>query len=97
MRADEARRIVYDAIDEVNRQLPASRHLAKSPATIIVGPSGVLDSLGIVNLVLALEERAGDALGEPVQLLTDTALLDAAGPFSNVEALVRHLESLEGS
>ena len=48
MRYEQALQLVYDAIDAVNPQLPQTRRLAKSPATIIVGPSGSLDSLGIV-------------------------------------------------
>src|SRR5437762_10203817 len=94
MDRDRALRFVYDAIDVVNRQLPASRRLAKSPDTVIVGPSGSLDSLGIINFVIALEERAGEALGAPVQLLDETALIDDSGSFRTVDTLTRLLETL---
>jgi hypothetical protein len=94
MRYEQALQLVYDAIDAVNPQLPQARRLAKSPATIIVGPSGSLDSLGIVNFLIALEERTGDALGTPVQLLDDTAFIDASGPFRSVGSLAHHLVTL---
>jgi hypothetical protein len=97
MHPDRALQIVYDAIDVVNRQLPASRRLPKSTETIIVGPSGRLDSLGIVNLVLAIEERAGDVVGAPVRLLDEGDLIDERGPFRNVESLARLLEGFGGS
>jgi hypothetical protein len=93
MRYEQALQLVYDAIDAVNPQLPQARRLAKSPATIIVGPSGSLDSLGIVNFLIALEERT-DALGTPVQLLDDTAFIDASGPFRSVDSLAHHLVTL---
>ena len=94
MQRDEAIRLVHSAIDAINQQLPPSRRLAKSPGTIIVGPFGSLDSLGIINFVMAIEERAGDLLGAPVQLLDDTALMET-GPFRTVESLTRLLETLE--
>ncbi len=77
MDREGARRVVYEAIDVVNHQLPRERRLAKSPDTVIVGAGGPLDSLGIVTFVVALEEKASDALGRPVTLLDDALTLDA--------------------
>jgi len=94
MRHEQALQVIYDAIDVVNRQLPQSRRLTKSPDTIIVGPSGRLDSLGIVNLVLAIEERASEVIGAPFRLLDEGAMLDDGGPFRNVGSLAGLLESL---
>jgi hypothetical protein len=94
MQREQALQLVYDAIDVVNRQLPASRRLAKSPDTVIVGPSGVLDSLGIVNFVITLEERAGDVLNGPVMLLDSAALADEHTPLETVATLARFLETL---
>jgi hypothetical protein len=97
MQREQALQLVYDAIDVVNRQLPQSRRLTKSPDTIIVGPSGTLDSLGIVNLVLAVEEHAGEVAGAPVRLLDEGAMLDDNGPFRNVNTLAALLERVERS
>jgi hypothetical protein len=94
MQRDEALRLVYDAIDVVNPQLPDARRLAKSPDTVIVGPRGSLDSLGIINFVITLEERVTDAIGAPVQLLDEAALIDDDGAFATVDTLTRFLESL---
>jgi len=94
MRHEQALQVIYDAIDVVNRQLPQARRLAKSPDTIIVGPSGRLDSLGIVNLVLAIEERASEAAGTPCRLLDEGAMLEDSGPFRDVGSLARLLEGV---
>lgn len=85
-----ARRLVYDAIDIVNQQLPPATRLRKAPETIIVGAGGALDSLGIVNFVIAVEEKIADATGAPVQLLDDAMLVDG-GPFHTVGSLARHI------
>ena len=60
---DEALKVVYDAIDVVNRQLPASKRLPKSPDTVIVGAGGSLDSLGIVTLVVLVEDSPFQSIG----------------------------------
>ena len=89
--------MIYEAVDVVNRQLPHSRRLAKSPDTVIVGPSGHLDSLGIVNLVLAIEERAAEVVGAPVRVLDEGAMLDASGPLRDIGSLASFLERVEHS
>src|SRR5262245_36378775 len=94
MRHEQALQIIYDAIDVVNRQLPQARRLSKSADTIVVGPSGMLDSLGIVNLVLAIEERAAEVTGLPLRLLDEGAMLDDSGPFRDVGSLAGLLERL---
>ena len=87
---DEALKVVYDAIDVVNRQLPASKRLHKSPDTIIVGAGGSLDSLGIVTLVVLVEEKVGEALGTTIQLLDEQMLVEDS-PFQSIGTLTRYI------
>jgi acyl carrier protein len=96
MDQNQARRIVYDAIDVVNQQLPASKRLQKTPDTVIVGAAGVLDSLGIVNFVMTLEDKAGDVLGTPIQLFDETTLIQEDGPFRTVGGLTHYLATMPG-
>ena len=93
MQREQALRIVYETIDVVNQQLPAARRLRKGPDTVIVGVAGSLDSLGIVNFIVTLEEKAGELLGIPVQLLDDTMLVETESPFRTVETLTSFLET----
>ena len=93
MERAQALRIVYETIDAVNQQLPASRRLQKGPDTVIVGVAGSLDSLGIVNFIITLEEKVGEVLGTPIQLLDDTMLVETDGPFRTVATLTSYLET----
>ena len=86
---DRAQAMVFDAIDVVNRQLPAARRLTKTPATVLVGAGGTLDSLGVVNFVLALEEKAA-AAGIAVALLDEDMLVEQS-PLRTVDSVCRHL------
>ena len=97
MEKQQALRIVYEAIDQVNPQLAPARRLAKSADTVIVGPGGALDSLGIVTFVVALEEMVGDELSRSVQLLDETALSDPHGPFHTVGSLADYMCALPGA
>ena len=94
MEREQALRILYETIDVVNQQLPPARRLRKVPETVIVGVAGALDSLGIVNFIVTLEEKAGEVLGVPVQLLDDTTIVDEAGPLRSVATLTSHLVTI---
>jgi hypothetical protein len=94
MEQDQAFQLVCEAIDVVNRQLPPSRRLHKDPQTVIVGGGGSLDSLGLINFVITLEEKASDAIGSPIQLLDESAIIDEQGPFRTVASLASFLATL---
>ncbi len=65
--------LIYDAVDEINGQLPADARLEKSPGTVLFGDAGVLDSLALVNLLVTIEERISRAGGPTVGLLDHVA------------------------
>ena len=52
---------VYCAIDAVNEMLPPESHVEKRPETVLFGTGGVLDSLGLMNLILTAEDRLSSA------------------------------------
>lgn len=91
MDRERALELIYATIDVVNQQLPAAKRLARGPATVIVGAGGSLDSLGIINFVLALEEHATDTVGRSVQLLNPDLLAADDTPFRTVDTLATHL------
>jgi len=90
MDEEAARRLVYDAIDIVNQQLPTAKRLSKAPDTVIVGSGGALDSLGVVNFVIAVEDKVAEATGAAVQLLDEHILVEGS-PFHTVGSLARYI------
>ena len=81
---------MYDAIDIVNQQLPTAKRLRKAPDTVIVGSGGALDSLGVVNFVIAVEDKVAEATGAAVQLLDEHILVEGS-PFHTVGSLARYI------
>lgn len=66
--------LIFEVIDEVNGQLPPDSRLEKTPETVVVGEGGVLDSLGVTNFLITLEEKVSAASGQSVALLRDDFL-----------------------
>jgi hypothetical protein len=85
---------LYAAIDDVNRERPSDRQLAKSPDTALYGSASDLDSLGLVNFVVAAEQRIEAALGKSLVLADDRALAQDPSPFRSVGALAEYVEVL---
>jgi acyl carrier protein len=85
---------VLDAIDEVNDQLPVDQRIPRDEAARLAGTDGQLDSLGLVNLIVATEQKVADALGVPI-VLTDAAdLFEPDGPGASVRQLTDHIALL---
>ena len=59
---------LYAAIDDVNRLLPEGSRLQRSTDQIILGPGSVLDSLGLVNLIVSAERKLTERLGDELSL-----------------------------
>jgi acyl carrier protein len=86
---------VYAAIDEANEDrqgdLPP---LEKSVETPIHGTASGLDSLGLINFVVAVEEGVERELGTEIVLSDDRSLSQEPSPFESVGALVDYIDVL---
>lgn len=90
----QLRDAVFLALDELNGLRAADDQLVKSLDTHLTGERGSLDSLGVVNLIVILEQRLDEIFGKSVSLLDDERLDPTAGPFNTVGSLIEHLERL---
>lgn len=84
---------VYQAINELNQQLPESRRLQKSPETALIEPSGSLDSMGLVNLVLITEETLKEEFGLEVNLTEFSDEYDGSSPYQDIQSLVTFIRA----
>jgi len=86
--------LLYAAVDDLNQQLRKDARLEKSPATILTGEGGRLDSLGLLNLLVFTEQRLETAFGVSVMLADDEAMAQDPSPFRNLDALTDHAISM---
>ncbi len=78
---------IYAAIDEINLSLDETERLEKSEATIIFGEGGKIDSVGLVNLVMATEQYLYDETGCELLLASEAAMSRRRSPYRSVGAL----------
>ena len=79
--------LIYEVVDEINGQLPADNQLQKAPDTVIIGDGSTLDSLGVVNFLVSLEEKMTTSLGQSVSLLNDDLLEHDNGSARTIDWL----------
>lgn len=83
---------VYAAIRESNGLMQPDQRLVCTPETVLLGEEGTLDSLGLINLLVLIEEEVGTRLGRTVTLL-DERHMSPGGPFTTVGSLIRYIEA----
>lgn len=88
---DEVLAEVLHCVSELNRQLPAGERLEPAAGAVLLGDEGRLDSLALVNLLVAVEERVAGRFGLEVSLIDAVAEDDGAAPFATVGDLAAWL------
>ena len=85
--------VVLSALESVNQTRGGDAQLDVSPTAPIFGPGSTLDSLGLVSLLMDVEEGLAD-LGLTVTLSDERAMSQTRSPFRSVPALVDYIERL---
>jgi acyl carrier protein len=86
--------IIWQAIDEVNELLPEDGRVPKEENPVLLGSSGSLDSFGLVNLVVALEQRIEEEFGVSLTLADEKAMSYSRSPFRTVHTLRDYVQDL---
>ena len=86
------------AIDLVARSMTDVLEMNDEPVpelldaeTTIVGPSAILDSLGVVSLIVEIEQRLEQERGLAVTLASDRAMSQRSSPFRSIGVLADYL------
>ena len=91
---DAVLQIVYAALEEANDDRLDLPPLPRRPGTRLYGTEEGLDSLGLVNFLVAVEERLESSLGALIALCDERTLAAEPSPLESVLALVEHVERL---
>jgi acyl carrier protein len=91
---DIANAIVVASLAEVFVQsgMPAPESVTGD--TVLVGKDAVLDSLGVVSLIVEVEQRVEAEHGVSVTLANDKAMSQRNSPFRTVAVLTDHLVAM---
>ncbi len=83
----------YEAVDDLNGQMPRSQRLAKTPGTPLIGPGATLDSLGLVNLIAATQQKIEEVFGARPTLVDGEILAGGSPPLSTLGGFIDYIEA----
>jgi acyl carrier protein len=86
--------LVYDSIQTINELRDEPDKLALSEDTLLTGRASKLDSLGLVNLVVSIEERFNERFGVEIVLTDERVMMQGENVFENVKTLADYIASV---
>jgi acyl carrier protein len=81
MTREEIKQAVFNVLDEINQERPQEKQLGKSETTVLFGKFGQLDSLGLVNLIVAIEEKLEEECNVSITLADERAMSQRNSPL----------------
>ena len=88
---EAVKQLVLNALKELNEQLDENKQLEVSENTVLFGRGSRLDSLGLVNLIVLVEEKANETFGASITLADERAMSQAQSPFRTVQSLSEYI------
>ncbi len=86
--------IVLGAIDEVNAHQPKDQQISRSMDTVLYGSAGELDSLSLINFIVAAEQLIEKEFGATVNLIDENTLVMEDSPLRTARTLADHIRGL---
>jgi len=86
--------VVYRAVDDLNRQLPAGVHVEKSLDAPLYGKSGQLESLDFVTFIMEVEDKMRAEFDVDVMITDENLLSKERSPFNTLGTLTEYLEGV---
>lgn len=83
--------LILECAQEINETVENPIAIAKGEHASLFGGDGVLDSLGLVSLVVAVEQELEDRFSLLVDLADEKAISARRSPFSTVATLADYI------
>ena len=83
--------LIYQALDEIED----GRSAPKTPETVLLGPTSGLDSLKLVNLIVAVEQRVEEEFGFAISAIAnEKAMSQKSSPLRTAGTLADFISSI---
>ena len=86
--------IIINSIKELNEELPEDKQIELTSDVVLFGIGGKLDSLGLVNLLVIIEQNIEDNYGVSITIADEKAMSQKHSPFKTVSTLNKFIELL---
>jgi len=91
LRQQRSEEVVLRAIGDVNQLRPMTDAVPVGLATVFRGEGAALDSLALVNLLVATEDEYRQEFGREISLAPELALPAEQSSFKSAQTLADHL------
>jgi len=91
---DKILSLIIEAANELNQQLENKIPIDRGADAPLYGQDGVLDSLGLVSLVVSVEQAIEDQNGARITLADESAMSQNRSPFRTIGSLAEYAERL---
>lgn len=86
-------RIIFKTIDEHNSINNEELKLSKSLETELLGKNSNLDSLGLINLLVSVENEIQKKIDSNISVIDEELFLEEDGPYQKVATLLEYISS----
>ena len=85
---------INSAVDDLNEVLDPEERLAKSADVALIGQDARIDSLGLVNLIVLVEEKIQQQFDVGITLVDERAMSQSKSPFRTLGTLAEFVQEL---
>ena len=86
--------VIFEAIDETNQLLPKEHQIKKSLQFRLIDGSKRLDSLNLVNLIVAIETKIEENFNITISLIDGLAKSRSNEVFKTVGSLIEYIGTI---
>ncbi len=87
---DTAFAAMQAAAEEINMSRPEGEAISTEPDAVLYGEGSGLDSVGLVQVVMAAEAHVADAMGVDLILASEAAMSRKRSPYRSLRALAEY-------
>lgn len=82
--------LVFEALNEIDLD-DSDRKLDVSEDTVIYGDEGLLESIQLVNFIVAIERKIEETMGKTVSIADEKAISQKNSPFRTIRTLCDYI------
>ena len=84
---DIIQEMVIDNLKIILEENSYDQNIELKPETEIFGETAIIDSLGLVDLIVALEEHLMDEYDQDIIVVDESSIIDTDSPFKSIRSL----------
>lgn len=89
---EKVNEIIFKCVDEIN--IEESTNISKDSSAILMGSESEIDSLGLVSLIVVIEDAINSEFDASISLADEKAMSQRISPFKTLDTLSNYVITL---